>query len=318
MTTAPILASLDDARHAPSVLNTQPWHFRLDGDAVLVFADRSRQLPALDPDGRELTISCGAALALLRVAARHRGLRPTLALVPDEDAPDLLARVTFEPMVAPADDRLYRAIQLRHTHRQALIDEALPPGLARELAASVEADGAGLRLLTTRDDKAAVAAVTAEAVEAQAQNPDVLADIRAWLRPDEDPRPDGIRDQAQGLWDRRADTRTPSAAVARYKAGLLREAPAVGILGTDGDAPRDWLAAGLGLGTMLLVAADRGLVASYANEAIEMGGPYRRRLAAVAGGTMPQIVVRLGRPITTGGTPRRPLRDVTEGTETVR
>jgi len=305
-----LLALLDDARHAPSVLNTQPWQFRLDGDAVLVLADRSRQLPALDPDGRELTISCGAALAVLRVAARHRGLVARFDLLPDGDDADLLARVTFEPLAAPDDDRLYRAIRLRRTHRRAFAGAPLPPDVAADLAAAASTDGAWLHLLTSGSDRAAIAAVTEEAVEAQAQNPDVVADIRAWLRPDGDPRPDGVRDGDQGDGDRLATVRTSAAAVAAHKAALLRAAPAVAILGTDGDTPRQWLAAGIGLGTLLLVAADRGLAVSYANEAVEMGGPYRRRVAALVGGGTPQIVIRVGQPADETGTPRRPLRDV--------
>ncbi|PAP75916.1 Acg family FMN-binding oxidoreductase [Rubrivirga marina] len=307
-----LLAILDATRHAPSVLNTQPWAFRIAGDAVELRADRRRQLPALDPHGRELTVSCGAALAVLRVAALHHGLRALIEPFPQADDLDLLARVTFEPAAPPADDRLFRAIALRHTHRRALADEPIPDDLAAALMGAVAQDDAWLRLLTTPDDKEMVARLVDEAVRVQAQDSGVVADVRAWLRPDGDPRPDGVRDGDQGPWDRRADVRTPAAAVARHKARLIENAPAVAVLGTETDTPSAWLAAGLALGEMLLVAADRGLAVSYANEPIEVNGGWRRRLAAVVGGGYPQLLFRLGRPVEEGGTPRRPLRDVAE------
>lgn len=305
-----LLATLDAARHAPSVLNTQPWAFRIVGETVELRADRRRQLRALDPDGRELTISCGAALAVLRVAALHHGLRARIEPLPEADDPDLLARVAFGPAEPPADDRLFRAILLRHTHRRDLADEPIPETVTAALVGAVAQDGAWLRVLTAPDDKETVGHLVDEAVRVQAQDPAVVADVRAWLRPDGDPRPDGVRDGDQGAWDRRADVRTPASAVARHKAELLARAPAVAVLGTEADTPAAWLAAGLALGEMLLVAADRGLAVSYANEPIEVDGAWRRRLAAVVGGGHPQILVRLGRPVEAAGTPRRPLRDV--------
>src|SRR4051794_41796148 len=52
----------DRGRQAPSVHNTQPWTFVLFPDRLELRADRSRQLDVLDPQGRELVQSTGAAL----------------------------------------------------------------------------------------------------------------------------------------------------------------------------------------------------------------------------------------------------------------
>jgi nitroreductase len=61
------------ATAAPSIHNTQPWLFRLRGDTVDVLVDRRRQLHTLDPDGREMFVSVGAAMFNLRVAVRAHG-----------------------------------------------------------------------------------------------------------------------------------------------------------------------------------------------------------------------------------------------------
>ena len=41
------------AHLAPSIHNSQPWHFTVRADRVEVFADPTRSLPAVDPDGRQ-------------------------------------------------------------------------------------------------------------------------------------------------------------------------------------------------------------------------------------------------------------------------
>jgi hypothetical protein len=50
------------------VHNTQPWRWLVGDHSVHLMADRARGVPATDPDGRDLLLSCGAALHHLRVA----------------------------------------------------------------------------------------------------------------------------------------------------------------------------------------------------------------------------------------------------------
>ena len=65
---------------APSVNNSQPWYFRLPADDLVeLYADRERQLTGIDPSGRDLVLSCGAALHHLVAGAGAFGLRATVA-----------------------------------------------------------------------------------------------------------------------------------------------------------------------------------------------------------------------------------------------
>src|SRR5687767_5158027 len=67
---------------APSGHNTQPWLFKITKNNMIeLYADRSRALPVVDPDDRELTISCGAALYYLRLAANHFGMTVDVELL---------------------------------------------------------------------------------------------------------------------------------------------------------------------------------------------------------------------------------------------
>jgi hypothetical protein len=51
------------ALRAPSIWNTQPWHWRVEHDVAQLRADRRRQVHSIDPDGRLLTVSTAAARA---------------------------------------------------------------------------------------------------------------------------------------------------------------------------------------------------------------------------------------------------------------
>src|SRR5215472_11383437 len=82
------------AARAPSVHNTQPWRFRVSDYVIELHADPGRKLRA-DRSGREMFISCGAALFGLRLAVRPLGYLPVVGLLPDPARPRLLARVTL-------------------------------------------------------------------------------------------------------------------------------------------------------------------------------------------------------------------------------
>src|SRR2546423_300252 len=90
-------SAVELAVRAPSVHNTQPWRWRIDSNTVELFADRSRQLPATDPEGRDLLLSCGAALHHLQVALSAVALACSVQYLPDPENRDHLATVTMAP-----------------------------------------------------------------------------------------------------------------------------------------------------------------------------------------------------------------------------
>ncbi|MDX3974659.1 hypothetical protein [Shinella sp.] len=63
------------ANRAPSVHNTQPARFALDEEGrILLAADLSRHLGIGDPSGRDMGLSCGAALEGMVMALAARGI----------------------------------------------------------------------------------------------------------------------------------------------------------------------------------------------------------------------------------------------------
>ena len=136
------------AVHAPSVHNTQPWRFGHGERAIDVYADTGRRLRLADPAGRELMISCGAAVFTLRVALRYLGWLPHARLFPDPSRPALVARVSWdEDRIAadPYEREMYAAVIARHTHRGGFGPAPLPTGTISALRAEAAREGAMLR-----------------------------------------------------------------------------------------------------------------------------------------------------------------------------
>ncbi|WP_137178840.1 Acg family FMN-binding oxidoreductase [Roseomonas sp. AR75] len=309
---------------APSSHNTQPWRFRLHGGARLdLLADRERALPVVDPDDRELTISCGAALANLRCAAAALGEALEVAALPDPAEPDLLARITARGPCPPAARmaRLLRAITARHTSRQAFEPEPVPATLREEAIAAAEQDGdTWLHWVESPAQRQAIARLVAEGDRVQMADPAFRQELARWIRSRHSGTQDGISAAGFGLPDllsggmalllRRFDLGDGQAA---RDAALAEGAPALAVLATPGDTPRDWLAAGEALERMLLTLTAGGLSASYLNQAVEVPA-LRLRLAATVGAAVPQLLLRIGRGERPSPSARRPVAAVLDET----
>ena len=84
-----VRTAVELACRAPSVHNSQPWLWRYDAGRLDLHADPSRLLVAADPRGRQLLISCGAALHHLTVALTALRWHTHITLLPDPAHPDL-------------------------------------------------------------------------------------------------------------------------------------------------------------------------------------------------------------------------------------
>ena len=302
---------LNHAVLAPSVLNTQPWRFVVEGAEVRLYADRTRQLRAVDPLGRGLAVSCGAALMNLRLAAHHYGYATAQAFEPDAAAPDLLACLRLGPPapVSADEDALFHAVVRRRTEHRAFGPEPVAAGVLAALRAEAEAEGTHLFAFEGAEDKAALAGLVAEAVRAQGADPAQRDELRDWLRPDRDPRPDGVPDAEQDPDGYHSGARGPAEAYAASLGRLAAESPALVVVTSRTDDAYGWITAGQALQRVLLRATVLGVSASYLNPAVEVDA-VRERLAGLVGGECPQVVLRVGYPVPRGGTPRRRVGDV--------
>lgn len=303
---------------APSGHNMQPWQFRLAGDHVEVRADATRALPVVDPDQRELVMSCGAAVYFLRVALRHFGLQGRVQILPDDGAdPDLLATVAVggSTVASSYDERLFGAILRRRTHRGGFEAASLPSGLRSTLISAATGEDAWIAFPdgAARGD---VAALVVEADHTQYGDPEFRREVSTWIRADAKAR-DGVPLRSYGVprllsrLTRRAVSSLDSTAVlANRDRSAVLSAPGLALLGTDGDTREDWMHAGQALAHVLLAAADGNVAARFFNQAVQVPD-LRRRLGHVMGGPgVPQLLFGLGPARPRQPTARRPVEAV--------
>lgn len=293
------LMLLESAILAPSSHNTQPWLFRVGDGAVEVLADRTRALPVNDPYDRELTMSCGCALFNLRVAAIHAGFRPTVRLLPRTEDKDLLATIHFEATseLPGAEGELFDSIAKRQTHRLRF-DTRLPPDAAfDEIRQAADFEGAALHVIATDADRAFVAALVAEGDHMLWGNPSWRRELAAWTHPRRDR--DGIVVDGLPAVMAQAVIRTfdMGHGIAAKDKEIVQESPILAVLATQTDNSTDWMVAGQALQRTLLTAQKHGLQASFLNQPIQVAS-LRTRLANTLSRGVPQILIRMGYPIT--------------------
>src|SRR4051812_17010234 len=171
----------DRGRLAPSVHNTQPWTFIVRPDRLELRADRARQLAVLDPDGRELLQSVGAALLNARAALAVRHLWANVVRLPDPDDPDLMAilRVSHDAPDASLA-ALDRVADRRHTNRRPFEPAPVPAETLDRLVGVAADEQALLVPVHTGADRELIATLTQQADRLQEADPAYQAELYRW------------------------------------------------------------------------------------------------------------------------------------------
>jgi hypothetical protein len=291
---------------APSVHNTQPWRFTADGGPqVSLYADDGRRLAVADPDGREMMISCGAALFTLRLALRSLGWIPQARVLPDPAQPALVARVSWRER-AVADEferRLSGHVLSRRTHRGAFDPEPLPSGTLAALRNAAEREGVALRIVADDGRRAALAAAVQTAEYESRRDGERLRELTRWTPAPGSARRDGVPATSYPARAERTQPDFPGRDFARghdwgipplSPATAHRAAGVTGLLTTAGDRPADWVHAGQALQRILLTAGVCGAAVALHSQPLEL--PWLREFlrTQLSDGACPHLVLRIG------------------------
>jgi hypothetical protein len=315
---------------APSGHNTQPWLFKVVGNNIIeIYADRSRALPLVDPDDRELIISCGAALYNLRLAANHFGIADEVLLLPDNhNDPDLLARISLKDDVqgyiklqAEQDAPLFEAITKRRSNRSPFENRRLPEDLLASIMDIAKTNGAWLDVIDDDDEnrKNALADLISQGDRIQLSDKRFRRELAAWIHPNRTKSRDGMPGYAHGMTHDIASNIGPflirtfdiGKGQAAKDKQLASGSPVLAVLGTDADDPMNWIQTGQALARILLQARARNVWTTYMNQPIEVSELRPKVLQALGRATgFPQLLLRMGYGKEVKPTPRREIDDV--------
>src|SRR5262249_35643428 len=151
----------------------------------------------------------------------------------------------------------------------------VPADVLSALTADAEAEGARLQLIHG-EVRSTVAGMVMEGDRRQFADRTFRSELSSWMRTSVTRQRDGLHAHALGLND--IETLAAPLIIRTLDVGgrqaarddaLLTHSPVLAALGTEGDAPVDWLAAGQALQRVLLRATAAGLSASFMNQPIE-------------------------------------------------
>ena len=303
------------ALRAPSILNTQPWQWRIHGEAAELRADRARQLPVIDPEGRLLTLSCGTALDHLRTALAAEGYQTSVVRMPDQADRDLLARVEITGHKEPdaTDMRHYQSMLIRHTDRRPFLPTPMLAATIEALRGAVEQRSAHLHVIRL-DQLAEFTVIADRAAAAETADPAYRAELSAWTNRAEGSDEGVPASTAVPEVRRRVPLRDFMLdGTGGLPAGTGDDTGATyGIIFTDADDPDAWLRAGEAFSALLLTAVEHDVSVSPMSDLIEVTSAREslRRLIARIG--EPMLVLRMGLAEPIAGIPETPRRSAEE------
>ena len=262
------------------MLNTQPWKLRIHDGALYVYGDHRRQLAALDPQRRALTMSLGCAVFSARAALAADGYGVAVRRFPDPLVSELAAVIELQPGVpvdaalsAPDDDDDGRVAGASRSAAQ------LPGALLEDLDTAVAAEGVMLHLLTERERRL-VSELNRHADEIENLDPTYRAELDAW---------------------------TSNDGADRDRVAVADECLAV--LVTDSDTPLDWLRTGEAMMRGRHVAGGAGYDLRPSTQVVEVASARAQLRRALGLSGHPHMLLRSGRS-PRAATNRRRLVDV--------
>lgn len=305
-------AALALAVRAPSVHNTQPWRWRVDSNRLHLYAEPSLHLKNIDPDRRDLMLSCGASLHHCAIALAALGWQARIQRCPDPADPNHLATLNLRPyQPTDTDIELAGAITQRHTDRRNYSSRPVSPADIGLMGARAARVGVTMRRV---ESLAELNSVVRQAVWRHSTDVDYLRELAMWS---------GRYGSQAGVPARNTPRPDPTAPLpGRLFAGTALAQPenamgtdenaVVVALGTRDDDSMARLRAGEATSAVLLTATALGLASCPITEPLEVAETRAAlRSDIFDSGAYPQMLLRIGwapeRAAALPSTPRRPL-----------
>lgn len=313
-----VRAAVALAARAPSVFNVQPWRWCIDERSLHLLLDRSRTLPVTDPDGRELVLSCGAALHHAWLALAALGWSTQVHRVPDPRSPAHLAALDEPSEREPGAATLALAGGAAHrrTDRREYSARPVPAPLLDELVEAGRRAGARA-LVVDGDQRCSLARAFAKAAALHGALEQYRAELAVWTGRSSASEDGVARTSAPRPGAQYGDVVLRDfgrVALAHEETGSTRTAGTLLLISTVDDDRRAQLRAGEATSAILCTARSCGLASSPLSEAFEIA---QIRAAVqhevLADQARPQLALRVGWPSTEHAPPptsRRPVQEM--------
>ena len=304
---------------APSLHNSQPWHWIAESGRLHLFLEREPLVQATDRSGREMILSCGAVLDHLRVAMAAAGWDTTIDRLPDPNEANHLAMLNFSPLASISDAHRKRAgaILRRRTDR---LPFAAPTGweaLERQLRARVDHDAVMVGVIPedAREQLADASRIT-EAI--RHGDPSYQSELRWWTSPFELDHGVPPSSRVSASEASRVDVARafPTTGYGDRRLTIGVDHSKILVLSTRDDTRLPVLRCGEALSAVLVDCTVAGMATCTLTHMTEvsMARELIQRLSGQTG--LPQLLIRVGKtpPVEqhAPATPRRPLSDVLE------
>jgi nitroreductase len=309
-----VRTALSLAIRAPSVHNTQPWRWRVGDHSLHLYAERSLHLARTDPDGRDLILSCGAALNHCTLALAALGWQAKVHRLPNPADRDHLASVEVQRWSpSEVDVALAGAIPRRRSDRRLYSPWRVAYGDIALMGARAARMGVTMRRV---EPTPGLTATLTRAVHDHLEDADYLAELAMWS---------GRYGATAGVPARNTPLSPPGARVpGRLFAGAVLAQPPEATVGADngvllalGTAEDDSTArlrAGEATSLVLLTATALGMASCPMTEPLELTATRDAIQTEVFGiNAFPQMLIRVGwAPVNADPLPATPRHGVAQ------
>lgn len=309
-----IRSALSLAIRAPSVHNSQPWQWRVGAHSLHLYANHHLLLPHTDPDGRDLTLSCGAALNHCVLALAALGWQSRVHRLPNPAETNHLAALEvhrYPP--ADLDVALAAAIPRRRTDRRHYSSWPVPHGDIALMGARAARAGVAMRRV---EDLDRLKRLVTDAALRHSNDDEYLVELARWT---------GRYASTAGVPARSVPASDGTGPIPSrvFAGGALRQPPNIDpaedhavvlALGTVDDDRLSRLRAGEVTSTLLLTATALGLASCPITEPLEVAETREALREDVFGGeSHPQMLLRIGwAPVNADPLPATPRRELSE------
>ena len=307
------------ACRAPSLHNSQPWHWVVEGSTVHLHCDKDRSLRSTDHSGREALLGCGAVLDHFRVAMAAAGWTANVDRFPNPNNHLHLASIDFSPMELVTDGHRRRADAVLTRRTDRLPFAGLPnwPSVESQLRGAVTSDA--VRLDVIADELRPELAQASQLTESlRLYDSYYHAELDWWTGHFE--TREGIPRSAlvSASESDRVDVgrNFPVAAAGDRRIGVGHDHSTILVLSTYDNEHLSVLQCGEMLSAVLLEATMAGLATCTLTHITELEASRHIVATLIEQTTTPQVLVRVGLVSELEGlpppTPRRPMSEVFE------